>query len=161
MKREYESRATNCRMGNLLAHAVISKIEHQGSCIENMKNEPNFTTRKPNKHENGVVLYYHFFKKNHQLFKKYQKKIQNKRILQISDINTLNSMYNKDLHKYSHQNPNHSSRNARYKKMKNEANFKHSAPRITGHGPRVTGHKSRVTILAKRTQFDALQKVLS
>ena len=43
MNRKYESRATSCRMGNLLAHAVSTQCAIRYTRYEKMQNKPNFT----------------------------------------------------------------------------------------------------------------------
>ena len=74
------------------------------------------------KQEKGVVVYYHFFKKNTN-FSKNIKKIKKKRILQIFDLNTLKSRYNKDLQNIISTNTLHISRFTRYEKIQNELNY--------------------------------------
>ncbi len=110
------------------ANLKTSTIEYQESCIENMQNEPNFThtahmptsphgSRAPG-HESRIMqnepnfstfMYLKVPKihyRNSQISALiyahkanfYSKIAKKPRILQISDINTLNSIYNKDLH---------------------------------------------------------------
>ena len=69
-----------------------------------MQNEPNFTPNAPTKHEkdaNFTTKKYLFLINSSTLFLIFFSKVRVFRhVLQLSNISTLNSIHNKDLHKY-------------------------------------------------------------
>jgi hypothetical protein len=84
-----------------------------------------------------------FFPKKPPTFPKKSKKIQNKRVLQILDINTLNSMCNKDLHNYFNPECGPRSMRKQRRKIQNEPNFTNASS--TGLNQRETSHERRAT----------------
>ncbi len=150
-----------------------------------IQNKPNFTPNASTKHANGVDFTTNFCL---HLLQKDAKIAKKTRFFQLLEQNTLNSMYNKDLYEYSHQNTLHkwslpavfgAGKNAKRTQFQPPS----EAPKTTSHerrknakqtqlqyhhllahiAPRATGHGRRVTIkYAKRTQFNNLtQRITS
>ena len=116
---------------------------------ENMQNEPNFTHN-----------FSHILTRLRRLLKLFTRKMRTFRhVLQISDLNTLNSIYNKDLHNLlsrntlscTEQNRRNTSKDTKICKTNPIPN----QPPL--HSPRPTGHGSRFKNYAKRNQFNIIR----